>query len=105
MDEKEMPLDGEKWSPDPVWGKMGEWTKYKQSAEWDDAKKDSPVAEDDYVRGCLVFYIDVGSLPPFKAEAFIERMKDALNDRGGLTRIKKHQEVFFVPVRNGNGTR
>ena len=78
---------------------------YKQNSEWDagydEAKKEAPGS----VRGCLVFYIDVGSLPPFKAEAFVEKMKEQLNDRDGLKRIKKDHEVFFVPVRNGNGTR
>jgi hypothetical protein len=124
---------------EPVWGKMGEWTMYKQNeqqpqeGEWDSgyekamaekaAAIDAMYGEDkeekwegdmqcceeapqeEYIQGCLIFYIDVGQLPPFKAEAFVERMKDQLNDRGGLTRIKKHQEVFFVPVRNGKGTR
>ncbi len=104
MDEKKM----ESWSPDAVWGKQGEWTMYQQheqaepgngqDAEWDSGKKEKL---NDYVRGCLVFYIDVGQLPPFKAEAFVERMKQQLNDRDGLCRIKKDQEVFFIPVRGG----
>ena len=91
-----------------VWGKAGEWNEYKQydeklpqDAEWDSG----PVGEtDDLVRGALVFYIDVGQLPPFKAEAFVERMKDQLDSKDGLKRIKRDQEVFFLPVRGG-GTR
>lgn len=118
MEEKDIPLDGENpeimestesWSPEPVWGKVGEWSMYKQQpqdAEWDDGKAEKKQEfTDDFVRGCLVFYVDVGQLPPFKAEAFVERMKRQLNDGGGLTRIKRDHEVFFVPVRSGVGTR
>lgn len=98
---------------EPVWGKMGEWAEYKQyeeklpqEGEWDSGNSSSDDAKDtdDFIRGCLVFYIDVGQLPPFKAEAFVERMKDQLDSKGGLKRIKRDQEIFFLPVRGG-GTR
>ena len=47
-------------------------------------------------KGILVFYVNVGQLPPFKAEAFIERMKDTFK----LKEIKKLSEVVYIPVRD-----
>lgn len=90
-------------STEAVFGKQCEWVKYKQDTEWD--AKDVCNTPSDYVQGCLVFYIDVGQLPPVKAEAFVDKMKQQLNDKDGLTRIRKHNEIFFVPVRSNVGTR
>ena len=47
-------------------------------------------------KGLLVFYVNVGQLPPFKAEAFIERMKDKFR----LEEVKKVCEVVYIPVRD-----
>ena len=67
-----------------------------------------------------VFYIDVGTLPPFKAESFIERMKDQFRKRKttmrGLTAAgpssvdeKWHapaqDEDYWLPVRPNTNTR
>lgn len=49
------------------------------------------------LQGILCFYINVGQLPPLKAEAFIERVKAGMD----LSRLKKQVEVFFLPVREG----
>jgi hypothetical protein len=51
-----------------------------------------------------VFYIDVGQLPPFKAEAFIERMKDQFrkkktaNTRGGAQGASAVEERWHAPA-------
>lgn len=45
--------------------------------------------------GMVIFYIDVGQLPPFKAEAMVERMKDNLKN----SRLHENYEVLFVPRR------
>jgi hypothetical protein len=63
--------------------------------------------EDDMqeVKGLLVFYIDVGRLPPFRAEAFIDRMKEKFQDDQKRNFILPHDiGCFFVPVR-GSHTR
>jgi len=67
-----------------------------------------------------VFYIDVGQLPPFKAEAFMERMKDLLrkkkvsnsrNQLGGASGVEERwhapaqDEDFWVPIRPNTNTR
>lgn len=68
-----------------------------------------------------VFYIDVGNLPPFKAEAFMERMKDLLrkkktfSTRGGVQQgaspveerwtATSQDEDYWVPVRQNTNTR
>jgi len=58
------------------------------------------------LKGILVFYIDVGQLPPFKAEAFVERMRDKLNERRMVDRLQKQgYEVMWLPVRPGSNTR
>lgn len=48
------------------------------------------------IRGLLVFYVNVGTLPIKKAELFVERMKQKID----LTRIKKICEVTFIPTRD-----
>ena len=66
-----------------------------------------------------VFYIDVGQLPPFKAEAFIERMKDQFrkkkvaNARGapGASSVEERwhapsaDEDYWIPIRQNANTR
>jgi len=47
-------------------------------------------------KGLLVIYINVGQLPPFKAEAFVERIKDNTD----LTRTKQICEVMYIPTRD-----
>ncbi len=67
-----------------------------------------------------VFYIDVGQLPPFKAEAFMERMKDqfrkkkVVNNRGGAGgasavdekwHAPAQDEDYWLPIRPNSNTR
>lgn len=67
-----------------------------------------------------VFYIDVGQLPPFKAEAFIERMKDQFRKRKVATSRSPFQgagqveerwqapaadEDYWLPVRPNSQTK
>lgn len=67
-----------------------------------------------------VFYIDVGNLPPFKTEAFMERMKDTLrkkktfSNKGGAPGASSveerwtamsQDEDFFIPIRPNTNTR
>lgn len=64
-----------------VYGKQGEWILYKQ-----DATKQ---------KGIIVFTMNVGNLPPFKAEAWIERVKDKF-----LKNTAHHEwQYIFLPVR------
>jgi hypothetical protein len=51
--------------------------------------------------GLLIFYIDVGQMPPFKAEAYLEHVKNNMD----LTRTKATQDVIFIPVRPNSSTR
>lgn len=54
-------------------------------------------------RGVLVFYLNVGQLPPYKAEAFLERAKDqymkAFEHGGGSAPLPKDITILFIPVR------
>lgn len=67
-----------------------------------------------------VFYIDVGQLPPFKAEAFIERMKDQFrkkkvhtnaNGGKGASGVEERwhapaaDEDYWLPIRPNSGTK
>ncbi len=68
-----------------------------------------------------VFYIDVGTLPPFKAEAFIERMKDQFRkkkvatsqgtSRGSANQVEERwhapaqDEDYWIPIRQNSNTR
>lgn len=65
-----------------------------------------------------VFYIDVGQLPPFKAEAFIERMKDQFrkkkvhtNKGAGASSVEERwhapsaDEDYWLPIRPNSGTK
>ena len=68
-----------------------------------------------------VFFIDVHNLPPFRAEAFIDRLKDQLRkkkvvtnrnmDQGGSGKIEERwhsqpmDEDFWIPVRPNSQTR
>lgn len=55
----------------------------------------SPVANK-HIKGLLVIYINVGQLPPYKAEAFVERLKDKTD----LTFTKQVCEVIYIPTRD-----
>jgi hypothetical protein len=66
-----------------------------------------------------IFYVDCGQLPPFKAEAFMERMKDNFrkrkiaNNRGGSGangveerwQPPAQDEDYWVPIRPNSNTR
>lgn len=66
-----------------------------------------------------VFYIDVGQLPPFKAEAFMERMKDqfrkkkVVSGRGGTGasaveerwHAPAQDEDYWIPIRPNSATK
>lgn len=67
-----------------------------------------------------VFYIDVGQLPGFKAEAFVERMKDQFRKRkvsvnrtgaGGPSSVEERyqppavEEDFWIPTRPNSNTK
>ena len=66
-----------------------------------------------------VFYIDVGQLPPFKAEAFIDRLKDQFRKRkttnqsgsSGANQVEERwmppaqDEDYWLPVRPNSNTR
>jgi hypothetical protein len=67
-----------------------------------------------------VFYIDVGQLPPFKAEAFIERMKDQFRKKkvhtnkgggAGASGVEERwhapsqDEDYWLPIRPNSGTK
>lgn len=66
-----------------------------------------------------VFYIDVGQLPPFKAEAFIDRLKDQFRKRkttnqsgaGGANQVEERwmppaqDEDYWLPVRPNSNTK
>ncbi len=64
----------------------------------DDEEDCGDDCRDEKVRGVLVFYVNVGQLLPFKAEAFVGRMEESMD----LTRVKKDCEVFFIPTRTGD---
>ena len=65
-----------------------------------------------------VFYIDVGTLPPFKAESFIERMKDQFRKRKTQMRFQSgpnsvderwhapsQDEDYWLPIRPNSNTK
>ena len=48
------------------------------------------------IKGLLVIYVNVGQLPPYKAEAFVERLKDSID----LSATKRVCEVIYIPTRD-----
>jgi hypothetical protein len=66
-----------------------------------------------------VFYIDVGQLPPFKAESYLDRMKDQFRKRKvannsgtpGANQVEERwmppaqDEDYWIPIRPNSGTR
>jgi len=48
--------------------------------------------------GIIVIYLNVGQLPPFKAEAFIDRMKDKFRVED-KNKILEKWTTLFIPVR------
>ena len=51
------------------------------------------------IKGIVVFYIHVGQLPPYKAEAFLNRIKDEFRET--LVAIQETgYEVLLFPVRD-----
>jgi len=57
---------------------------------------DEPIISDTPKKGLLVIYINVGTLPPYKAEAFVERIKDKTD----LKYTKQVCEVIYIPTRD-----
>lgn len=56
--------------------------------------------EQPVAKGALVFYINVGQIPPVNAEAFLDRVKDnLLNKRADKAKLPEDIAIFFVPVR------
>jgi len=51
----------------------------------------------DGLKGIVVFYIDVGQLPPQKAEAFIERIKE--DNKALLDKLPSNVGTVFMPHR------
>lgn len=49
-------------------------------------------------KGLLIHYINVGQLPPFKAEAFIERWKDRI-EKTGVREKLRDWEFMYIPTR------
>ena len=64
--------------------------------------EDAPV-----MRGILVFYMNVGALPPYKAEVFLERMREQLLRplQAASRPLPEDVGVLFVPVRPPDQTR
>jgi hypothetical protein len=54
------------------------------------------------VEGLLIFYINLGNLPPFKAEAHMDRIKESLDMTNVIKRFKKVCEVIWIPVSDGS---
>ena len=54
-------------------------------------------------KGILVFYVSVGMLPPFKAEAYLERLKDQYLLKSGknslASQLPQDITTVFIPVR------
>ena|SRR3990167_7857312 len=58
------------------------------------------------IKGILTIYIDVGQLPPFKAEAFMSNIKDNFNEDGCLDRLNAQgYEILWIPLRPNSETR
>jgi hypothetical protein len=55
------------------------------------------------MKGLLTIYCDVGQLPPYKAMAFIERLKESW--KTVLERLPEDYGVIFIPVRSNSMTR
>ncbi len=53
------------------------------------------------LNGVLIFYIDVGQLAPYKAEALLSHMKTAIleQDNFGDRLEKQNYKILFIPVR------
>jgi len=62
--------------------------------------------ENKKLEGVMVFYVDVGQLPPYKAEAFIDRMKDQFGKTKTYKKLKKAGvDTIWMPVRPNSQTR
>lgn len=59
------------------------------------------------IKGILTFYIDVGNLDPFKADALLDHMKDNFDKQDNLTERLRQQgyECIWIPVRPNSQTR
>lgn len=55
------------------------------------------------IKGLLVFYIDIGTMPPYKAEAYIDRWKDGFRASEKLK--EQGYEILWVPVRANSLTK
>lgn len=52
------------------------------------------------LKGVMVFYFDVATMAPEKAEDYLKRWKDRINEKGFLDRLKAQDiDSLFIPVR------
>lgn len=51
------------------------------------------------LEGFITFYVNVGSLPPFKAEAFIDRLKDQWKKNEKPDSLIKNWQTLWIPTR------
>ena len=80
-----------------IWPNLAHPWAGKKEDKWPVGGNDCKPKSDPELKGIVVFYINVGTLPPFNAEGLVEKMKEKMD----LSRIKKNYEVFFIPVREG----
>lgn len=65
------------------------------------------MSDDNQSKGVLVFYLNVGQLPPFKAEAYVDRVKERLfapSETQTHASLPKNISVIILPVRYPNET-
>lgn len=60
-----------------------------------------PSTTENEFKGTLIFYIDVGTMPPANADLFVHRVKDSIV----TPRLQKHYELVFIPIRPNSNTR
>lgn len=58
------------------------------------------------IRNLIVFYVDIGQLPPDKAEAFAGNLERIFNEKYGLSEKLEKQGtlVMWMPVRPGSSS-
>jgi len=52
------------------------------------------------LKGVVVFYIDVGQLPPKKAQEFVDKLRE--QNKEFLDSLPEDVGELWLPVRNGN---
>jgi hypothetical protein len=70
---------------DCKFSEMNEWVNYKQHSH--------------ELMGIVVVHVNVGLLPPMKAEALLERVKDRIYKEIDVNRLKQNYEIIFLPTR------